>query len=281
MEISNMKDSMERQSYFKSMARIFYRVMETMQLLHEKEFLNGDPENVSEGSSPIILNDIDEFTFGIVDQNTFGRDVPDGRIVITDPLNLTKSMSPEHLKKLTENLGLIESGSYTEENQMNINYIQIFNLFLSTVKWIGGEDSFFSRVKLEIVFEKCFLDRNGKNIFKNCECPIFLLQALNMITEKTLEHLYQVLVRKDYTLDHKRTRRGLFQIFYYLMNWGRSVPIPNSFYVEPVYEIYKSKDYRKFLKKDPPGWFAKLMDFLFGWIKRLFKSNDDSKEDGE
>lgn len=77
--------------------------MEMMEFLHNKEFLDGDRENISQGSSEFVVKNLTWHDIGIRDKGFEDKDTfPDGYAVIRDPLNVYNELSVDDIKKLAK-----------------------------------------------------------------------------------------------------------------------------------------------------------------------------------
>lgn len=63
--ISDIEEEMAKQMYFANTGKVFYSILNTMVLLHEKEWLDDDMEKESPYSSSFVLNSVtlDDFGF--------------------------------------------------------------------------------------------------------------------------------------------------------------------------------------------------------------------------
>ena len=67
IKLSSLNEAVHRKKYFASIGHYFYEIMNTLYLLHEIEFHDGNVNDKSSFSNEIFVKDIDMNTFGIRD----------------------------------------------------------------------------------------------------------------------------------------------------------------------------------------------------------------------
>lgn len=150
--------------------------------------------------------------------------MPVDTVVVRNPTNFRSQIDPDQIKRLASKYGF-QPRNYSMQEQQNINYFQLWQLFLDTFTEVGrGASTFFKFFKgSKLVFDIniCFSDRLGVDIFDINRCPVFILDMLDVLPPKNFDVLHDVMIKKDFSIAPMKTRLVLQQMFKFLSNWGR------------------------------------------------------------
>lgn len=96
--ISDLKTIQMKINFFTSTAGIFKQILNTVALLHEREFFDDDPTLISYQSSQMILENLDLDQFGFREAGRImPGSIPVTRVVIRNPLNVVSNMKAEQI----------------------------------------------------------------------------------------------------------------------------------------------------------------------------------------